>query len=140
MAYKRFSILFLLIAQIVILGHGMIAHHHFVEAAHLENDHQLDGTEPKDDLPDNFLDVIFGGFTHIGNQVVFTNFGSSEIEVQQEAPQDLKKTLVEYTNKHSSQLNIGFNKQVIYAAQHIIYSAPAHTPYSLRGPPVYMAA
>lgn len=113
----------------------MIAHHHFLEAAHLENDHQLDGTEQKDDLPGNFLDVIFGGFTHTGNQVVFTSFGSSEIVVRQEAPQDLKKTLVQYTSKHSSQINIRFHKQIISAARQVIYAAPAHTPYSLRGPP-----
>ena len=68
------AILFLIVAQIMILGHGIVSHHHHLE---IVNDEHHNGKN-NGETP---LEIAFSGFIHAGENISFTN--SSETTSKQ---------------------------------------------------------
>ncbi|MBU7570680.1 MAG: hypothetical protein KAF41_08550, partial [Flavobacterium sp.] len=80
MLRKNLAIVFFVIAQVVILGHGIISHHHHeIFTVHSHHDHDAD----KDCID---LGTLFSGIQHTGEQITFTN-DRSHISVVKEISQ-----------------------------------------------------
>ncbi len=137
MLRKRLAILFLLVAQIVILGHGMVSHHHHTDLS--GEGHHHHGKEAKDQHPDETpLELAFSGFIHGGETVAFTNTDATKIVVSKDALKSIKALPVDF--KAPVEYIVVYQKHTFPPDRHRIYKSPQNGAYSLRGPPTFIVA
>lgn len=133
MLRKKLGILFFLIAQAVMLGHGVISHHHHEEVTYEKHDH-YNAEGEKHDTEDPF-DLAFSNFWHAGEQVVF-------------AQTDTKSVVQKYSSEYHDiviyevKLPV-FNsngKKIFRPDKFLFYQSPHYGANSLRGPPAFIVA
>ncbi len=132
MLRKKLTILFLLIAQVVILGHGLVPHHHHADLASQQHNHHHGKDAKKQHPEESSLQLAFSGLIHSGEQVTFTQSDASKIIVSKQAlqainalPCDFKMPfayIVSFKNIHFHlTVRLGINLRIT-----------AHIPYVVR--------
>lgn len=128
---KKLSIFFLTIAQIIILSHTVIMHHHDAQEVgthkHL-HDEDHSGKNP--------WDIAFSSFTHSGDQAVFTDSDKTEVSFFKVAPQPyaviVQNPAVVFQPEEVQQKHVfPLERRELYQSLHLLN-------YSLRGPPVFI--
>jgi hypothetical protein len=131
MVYRKIVILFIVIAQIQLFGHGMVAHHHHHNLANSSHHHH-------DDHPESPLELAYSNFIHIGESIIFTNTETVKIvEVKNKF-----KNLVISTFNNNILLNhiILYQKHTFPPDKFHIVKAPPNFTHKLRGPPNFIVA
>ncbi len=135
MLRKRWTILFLLIAQVVILAHNIVPHHHYTDLADKQHHYHHDSKHHhSDETP---LEIAFSGFIHGGETVIFTSTNVSKIVVSKDAIKSIKALPVDF--KAPAEYIVVYQKHIFPPDRHQIYKTPQNGAYSLRGPPIIVA-
>lgn len=137
MLRKKLTILFLLIAQIIILGHGVIPHHHhdkLASAKHHHHDHDSKKQHPEE-TP---LEQAFSGFLHAGEQVTFTSAAPTEVVTSKTVSQSSDILPADYMP--SVEHILWWGKHTYPPDCRIIFRPPLYGAHSLRGPPTFIVA
>lgn len=133
---RKIAILFLMIAQVFILGHEFVPHHHHNELSNQHHEHTspFHDSDSKNHHPDeNSLQLALSNFAHSGEQVTFTHSNSTKVVV--------KKDNVQLKNAVSLSFEIPVNysflskKCTFPPLRQIVYQPPLFGTHSLRGPP-----
>jgi len=130
---KRLTTLFLLVAQEIIFGHGLFAHHHhdeFEEHTHLNT---VESNNGKTDIGH-----LFSSIQHTGDQITYTNSEDKKDHAVKDTVKPFLATLPEFSM--SWKFIITFQQNTFPPDRHITYQAPLHCGYSLRGPPIFIVA
>lgn len=131
MLRKYTAILFLIVAQIMILGHGIVSHHHHLE---IVNDEHHNGKN-NGETP---LEIAFSGFIHAGENISFTNSSETKIVISKDDVKSIKALPIHFTAP--VEYIVDYQKNTFPPDRHIIYLPPLHGAYSLRGPPSFIVA
>lgn len=131
---RKIAILFLLIAQVVLLGHAVVAHHHHLLTA--TEDHHHDQDHEQDESEKGFLDIVFSGFIHSGEQVTYTHSDNTEVSFVKQASNPCAVLIS--SSPVPFQYSITFIKQVFSPERLITYNSLYPNPHSLRGPPSFI--
>lgn len=129
---KKLAIFFLALAQIVILGHSVILHHHDAEESGTHS-HSHD----QDHTCKNSWDIAFSSFIHSGDQAVFTDSDNTEVSFFKTIPQPsavvVQNPAVIFQAEEAQQKNVlPIERRELYQSLHLLS-------YSLRGPPIFIA-
>lgn len=134
----------LLFAQVVILGHSVIPHHHHTDSStqhHHHTDssaqhhHHQDNEEPSED---NSLQLIFSSLIHSGEHLTFTQSENVKVVITKKAFLSLDALpgefpiIPDYVVRHQ--------KHTFPPNNQIIYQSPLDGSSSLRGPPAFIVA
>jgi hypothetical protein len=137
MLKKRIAILFLLIAQIIVLGHDIVPHHHHTDlVSQQHHHHDEDGKDQHSD--ENSLQLAFSGFIHAGEQVTLTYSAGEKIVVTKQALKVMDALPCGFIMPVAYIINC--QKHTFPPDRQIIYQSPFYGSYSLRGPPVFIIA
>jgi len=136
MMRRYFAILFLVVAQIVILGHGIVSHHHHIDIAN-DGHHNGKNNQHKNSS-ETPLELAFSGFLHAGEQVSFTNSSETRIVLSKDDVKSIKALPINFTA--SDEYIVVYQKHTFPPDRYIIYSSPLHGAYTLRGPPSFIVA
>jgi hypothetical protein len=137
MLRKRIAILFFLVAQVIILGHSVILHHHHLDEVTKHHNHV--GKEGKDQHPDeNPLQLAFSGFTHIGEQVSFTHSDTIKYVVEKDALKAIDA--LPWNFMLPAEYAVTFQKSTFPPDRANIYKSPQNGIHKLRGPPTFIVA
>lgn len=134
---KSLAILFLTVAQIVILGHGLVSHHHHTDTS--SEEHLYHGKDSKTQHPDETpLELALSGFTHTGEQAAFTTADATKIVVSKDAEKSIKALPADFTAPVA--YIVIYQKHTFPPDRHTVYQSPLYGAYSLRGPPFIIVA
>ncbi|WP_313410971.1 hypothetical protein [Sphingobacterium multivorum] len=131
MLRKNLAIVFFFIAQVVILGHGTISHHHHENStvhSHQEHDTHKGCVD---------LEALFSGIQHTGEQITFTN-DRTDISVAKELSQPFNAVILDY--QYPIEYIVAYQQHAFPPDRHIIYQSQLYGTYSLRGPPSFIVA
>ncbi|MDX8572223.1 hypothetical protein OZ666_11065 [Elizabethkingia sp. HX QKY] len=127
---KYYNFLFLLFAQLLILGHSVVAHHHHVNTT--ANRHHNGRKETP-------LESVLSGITHFGEHVSFTHSSETKIVVLKVDAKSIKALPVNYFTASFQYVKV-FRKNIFPPYWHIIKAPPLYGANSLRGPPSFITA
>lgn len=132
---KKLTILLLMVAQVLIFGHGFVPHHHHTDSTgshhHYHNDDQDIRTEHSEENP---LQVAFSEFMHSGEQVIFTQPDYAKTVVTKRTLWGAMGDLAcDFANP--AQYIISYQKHTFPPDRCIRYQPFLYESYSLRGPP-----
>ncbi|MGF7025018.1 hypothetical protein [Sphingobacterium sp. HSC-15S19] len=130
---KRFTILIILLAQIIVLGHGLFAHHHHEEAEIFQH---IRGGEVNTGKVD--IGHLFSGIQHTGDQITYTSYDNSDLKSAKDTVKIFLATVPDY--RMYWEYTIVFLQHTFPPEGHIAYQSPLHCGYSLRGPPMFIVA
>ncbi|MGF7025024.1 hypothetical protein [Sphingobacterium sp. HSC-15S19] len=125
------TILFLIIAQIVLLGHELIAHHHYNQRAIDITDCTSDNQ--KDD--DSTWSLAFSAFMHTGEHATFIYAQSNKTEIAKNISKIAKPFAVLFENP-TSYIAV-YQKHTFPPNSKCIYNSLQKSCYTLRGPPFF---
>ena len=135
MLRKYSAILFLIVAQIVILGHGFVSHHHHVDLA---NDVHTNSNNHHKNSKETALELAFSGFMHAGENVSFTNSSETRIVISKDDVKSIKALPIGFIAP--VEYIVVYQKHTFPPDRHRIYQSPFYGAYSLRGPPSFIVA
>lgn len=135
MLRRYFAILFLIVAQILILGHSIVSHHHHLDIAN-DGDHQGNNNQHKDSN-ETPLEITFSGFIHAGEQISFTNSSETRI-ISKDAVKSIKALPIHFNTP--VEYIVVYQKHTFPPDRHIIYVPMLPGAYTLRGPPSFIVA
>ena len=137
MLRKRLAILFLIVAQIVILGHSVVAHHHHIDIPGKgHHHHEQDGKhQDPDETP---LELAFSGFLHTGEHVTFTNTEAAKIVASKDAAKSIKALPVDF--KAPVEYIVVYQKHTFPPDRQRLYKLPQNGAHKLRGPPAFIVS
>ncbi|KUG10696.1 hypothetical protein AMC91_16615 (plasmid) [Elizabethkingia miricola] len=138
MLRKKLTILFLLIAQVVILGHGLVPHHHHADLASQQHNHHHGKDAKKQHPEESSLQLAFSGLIHSGEQVTFTQSDASKIIVSKQALQAINALPCDF--KMPFAYIVSFQKHTFPPDSKVRYQSPHYGAHSLRGPPAFIVA
>ncbi len=131
MLRKNLAIVFFVIAQVVILGHSIVSHHHHENfTVHSHQDHDKNGGCVD-------LGTLFSGIQHAGEQITFTN-DRADIVVAKELSQPFSAVIFDY--QYPIEYIVAYQQHTFPPDRHTIYQSPHYGAYSLRGPPSFIVA
>ncbi|MFN3773435.1 hypothetical protein [Cloacibacterium normanense] len=137
MLRKRIAILFFLVAQVIILGHGIIQHHHHLDKTAEYSIHF--GKEVKDQhLDENPLQFALSNMPHGGEQVSFTHSGAIKYVIEKQVLNSIDVLSCDSVLpvKHE----VTFRKSPFPLEREQIYKSPQNGIHKLRGPPIFIVA
>ncbi|WP_277014354.1 hypothetical protein [Flavobacterium lindanitolerans] len=130
---KRLIISFLLLAQLIVLGHSLFMHHHHEE--YNSHEHEKPSGSGKHEIDFSHL---FSSIHHNGEQITFTNVDNCEISALKSLVQNYVAILPDYILP--SEYAVAFQKTVFPPGSFEPYSAFYLTSHGLRGPPSFIVA
>ncbi|AZA56521.1 MULTISPECIES: hypothetical protein [Chryseobacterium] len=131
MFLKRFAILFLSLAQLIILGHGFVAHHHhFEENTHKHSHTSSDGENHHEE---SSLEFLFSNFTHSGEHITFTHVENNQVVVVADNLNAIKAEVFKFSSPVEYILT--FQKHTFPPDWNFIYELPYFASVKHRGPP-----
>lgn len=136
MLRRYFAILFLIVAQIVILGHSTVSHHHHIDIAN-DGHHNGKNNQHKNSS-ETPLELAFSGFLHAGEQVSFTNSSETKIVISKDDVKSIKALPIHFTAP--VEYIVVYQKHTFPPDRHIIYVPILPGAYTLRGPPAFIVA
>ncbi|MDV4069921.1 hypothetical protein CMT34_17160 [Elizabethkingia anophelis] len=137
MLRRYFAILFLTIAQIIILGHGVVSHHHHNDDA--KQGHNYHDKDSKHQHPNETpLELALSSFIHAGEHVSFTNSSETRIVITKDDVKSNKALPIDFIAP--VEYILVYQKHTFPPDRYIIYSPPLHGAYTLRGPPTFIVA
>lgn len=137
---RKIAILFLMIAQVFILGHEFVPHHHHNELSNQHHEHTspFHDSDSKNHHPDeNSLQLALSNFAHSGEQVTFTHSSSTNFDINKEDLQSDDPFF--FDTKFSIWDFATIEKQKFPPLRQIIHQPPLFGSHSLRGPPNFIA-
>lgn len=136
MIQKKLSVFFLIFAQLTLLCHGIIAHHHHEDNVAIEHHHGQN--EDSDHSSIDFLDAAFSGLTHSSGDLTYSHSDISQIGK------------VNVVSLNSTGFNSEYISLVSGEAFTLLkalcrdkcenYDSEDHQSYSQRGPPFFIVA
>lgn len=135
MLRKYIAILFLIAAQLVILGHGIVSHHHHADIA---NDGHQNGNNHHNNSKETPLELAFSGFIHAGEHVSFTNSSETRIVISKDDVKSIKALPIDFIPP--VEYIVVYKKHTFPPDGHFIYLPPLLGAYTLRGPPSFIVA
>lgn len=136
MMRKRLALLFLLLAQVVVLGHGMVAHHHHIGDL---SEHRHRTYQAKHDHDNsNPLSDGYSGFAHSEEEMSFVHGQSVQTNSTVENQEFIADLIC-----IPSFLLISTEDRVDsthFKKRSDLYSPPLHDSWNLRGPPAFIVA
>ncbi len=136
MLRKYSAILFLLVAQLVILGHGIVSHHHHADIAN--DGHQNGKNSHHNNSKETPLELAFLGFIHAGEHVSFTNSSETRIVISKDDVKSIKALPIDFIPP--VEYIVVYQKHTFPPDGHFIYLPPLLGAYTLRGPPSFIVA
>lgn len=133
MLRKNLAIILLLFAQVIVLGHGLVSHHHHTDLASHHHHDQVINDHHSDQNP---LELAFTEFNHVGEHILFTNPDASKTILTKQVLQESDVLLcclafqVDYMKS--------FKKHSFPPDSYNIYQSPLSGAYTLRGPPSFI--
>lgn len=133
MLRKNLAIVFFVIAQVVILGHGIISHHHHEKFTAHSHSHQSHDTH------EGCVDLgnLFSHIQHTGEQITFTN-DRTDVSVAKELSQPFNAVIFDY--RYPIEYIVAYQQHTFPPDRNIIHQSPHYSAYSLRGPPSFIVA
>ncbi|EEI93597.1 hypothetical protein ACR78F_07395 [Sphingobacterium spiritivorum] len=136
MLRKYSAILFLIVAQIVILGHGIVSHHHHTDI--VNDGHHKDNDNHHKNSKETPLEIAFSGFMHTGEHAAFTTADATKIVVSKDAEKSIKALPADF--KAPVAYIVIYQRHTFPPDRHTVYQSPLYGAYSLRGPPFIIVA
>lgn len=137
MLRKRLAIVFLAVAQIVILGHNMVSHHHHTDTFYEGQLHhsKSGNSQHVDETP---LALAFANFLHAGEQLTFIHAEATTLAVSKEAVHFIKALPVAF--KAPVNTMVAYQKHTFPPSSQPSYTSPQNRVHKLRGPPTFIVA
>ncbi|WP_228443921.1 hypothetical protein [Chryseobacterium indologenes] len=132
------TILLLLVAQVVILGHSFVPHHHHTDLASQQHNHHHDQDSKNQHPEESSLELAFSGFIHSGEQITFTQTDGAKIVITKQALQAIDALPNDFTLPAAH--IVSYQKHTFPPDRHIKYPSPLYGAYTLRGPPSFIVA
>lgn len=136
MLRKYSAILFLIVAQLVILGHGIVSHHHHTDIAN--DGHHNGKSNHHNNSKETPLELAFSGFIHAGEQVSFTTSSETRIVISKDDVKSIKALPVDFIPP--VEYIVVYQKHTFPPDRHFVYLPPLLGAYTLRGPPSFIVA
>lgn len=136
MLRKNLAILFLIVAQILILGHSTVSHHHHIDIAN-DGHHNGKNNQHKNSS-ETPLELAFSGFLHAGEQVSFTNSSETKIVISKDDVKSIKALPINFSAP--TEYIVVYQKHTFPPDRHRIYKSPQNGAHKLRGPPAFIVA
>ncbi len=135
MIRKYFAIFFLALAQIIIIGHGVVSHHHHTDIVndghHSGKNHEfLNSCETP-------CEIAFSALMHAGEYVSFAYPGQTRIVISKDNLKSLKALPVQFNAP--VEFTVLYRREDFPSERYTIYLPPLHGAFTLRGPPLLIA-
>lgn len=136
MLRKYFTILLLAIAQVIILGHGLVSHHHHTEVSGDGSQHHISKEDKHKHKDENPLEFAFSGLIHDGEYVSFTSSDETKIIILKSDLKSLKIFSIDFSPP--AEYVATFKKYTFPLERDKIYKSPQNRAHKLRGPPSFI--